>query len=388
MIVLSLACTASSTSQSARKTQKTPTSSEQHRRWWAKVKKKNYCYIDSVYWWSSKQSTRVVIRLPRPVKYEVHRLSDPPRLFIDLQRTILHPPKCTWTIGDGLVARVRAAQYSTEVARVVLDLSEFQHYNVFTLTGPDRIVMDLFRDHTKEPPSPPASSSDPSLARQLGVKVKTIVIDPGHGGKDPGAVNRKGLKEKDIALKIGLRLRNLLKKAGYTVYMTRDRDVYVPLEARTAFANQKGADLFISIHLNARSSTSHGIETYYLGFASTQEAKQLAALENAMAAGTMGDLEEVFHKIMKNTKIKESKQLAGIIQQRLTRKTGRKDRGVRTAPFVVLIGANMPSVLAEVGFISHKEEGKLFTKTSYRRKIAEALAEAVKQYADGLAMAR
>lgn len=387
--LLSSACTARSVSRPEQKTQKASTSAEQRRRWWAKVKEKNYAYIDSVYWWSSKQSTRVVIRLPRPVKYEVHQLSGPPRLFMDLQRTILHPPKCTWTIGDGLVARVRAAQHSEEVARVVLDLAELRGYNVFTLTGPDRIVIDLFRGEKKKPPFPPVSPSDPSLARQLGAKVKAIVIDPGHGGKDPGAVNHKGLKEKDIVLKMGLDLKKRLTKAGYTVYMTRDKDVYVPLEARTALANQRGADLFLSIHLNfSRSSNSYGIETYYLGFASTQEAKQLAGLENAMAAGTMGDLEAAFYKIMKHTKIKESRQLAEMIQQRLTKKTGRKDRGVKTAPFVVLIGATMPSVLAEVSFISHREEGKLLTKASYQKKIAEALAEALQQYADGLAMVR
>ena len=351
------------------------------RRWWQKVRERNYSYMDSVRWWSSERSTRVVIDLKRKTKYTVHRLSGPPRLYIDIEKTVLDPPKQSWAIRDGLLRQVRASQFREDIVRVVLDLEEIKGYNVFSLSNPHRIVLDVF------PPRTLDRVRDPSLARQLGAKVRTIVLDPGHGGKDPGAIKGR-LQEKTLVLDICKRLERMLKKE-YKIYMTRRKDVFIPLEARTAFANQKGADLFVSVHVNlARSSEAQGIETFYLSLASDKEARELAAYENAMAAHAISDLEGMLEKILKNTKLEESQQFAEVVQRDLVTETGRRNRGVKRAPFVVLIGANMPSVLAEVSFISNKTEARLLSTASYREKIARALAKGIRRYANGLTMGK
>lgn len=349
--------------------------------WREKVRRYRYCYIDSVYWWSSDRSTRVVVRLKDRRPYTAHLFQNPSRLCIDIERAVLHPPKQTWEIGDGLVRRVRAAQFSPEKARVVLDLAEVRGYNIFRLSNPDRIVVDLF------PKLPKPSPEGPSLVQQLGAKVKRIVLDPGHGGKDPGAIGLWGISEKDLVLDICRRAQKLLQRWGYEVFLTRTQDVFVPLEARTAFANQKHADLFVSVHLNfSRNRRTSGIETYYLSFASDREAQELAAFENAMASNLIGDIEEVLKGILKNTKIKESKVLASVVQERLVAKCRRKNRGVRTAPFVVLIGANMPAVLVEASFLSNPQEARLLKEAWFRRRVAEALADGVERYANRLAV--
>lgn len=348
--------------------------------WKEKVKKYRYCYIDSVYWWSSERSTRVVVRLKAGRPYTAYLLKNPPRLCIDIERAVLHPPKRTWSIEDGLVHRVRAAQFSPKKARVVLDLGDVRGYNIFSLSHPDRIVIDLF------PKIPKPSPGEPSLVRQLGAKVKRIVLDPGHGGRDPGAIGLWGIKEKDVVLDICKRARSILLRRGYEVYLTRTRDVFVPLEARTAFANQKHADLFVSVHLNfSRNRMVSGTETYYLSFASDREAKELAAFENATASNRIGDIEKVLKRILKNTKIKESRALASVVQESLASRCRRKDRGVRSAPFVVLIGANMPAVLVEICFISNPKEARLIKEGWFRQRVAEALADGVERYASRLA---
>ena len=353
----------------------------QSSRWWQKVRQQNTSYVDSVRWWSSQRSTRVVIDLKRKAKYSAHRLSNPPRLYIDIEKSVLDPPKKTWAIRDGLVREVRACQFSEDIVRVVLDLEESEGYNVFSLTNPNRIVLDVFPPSVRET----TRDRDPSLVGQLGAKVRTIVLDPGHGGKDPGAVAGR-LKEKTLVLDICKRLERLLKNE-YKIYMTRRTDVFIPLEARTAFANQKGADLFVSVHVNlARSSKAEGIETFYLSLASDKEASELAAYENAMAAHAISDLEGMLEKILKNTKLKESRWFADLVQRDLVTETGRKNRGVKRAPFVVLIGANMPCVLTEVSFISNKMEARLLSTGAYREKIARALAKGIRRYANGLAM--
>ena len=349
--------------------------------WWQKVRRQNYSYVDSVRWWSSERSTRVVIDLKRKAVYSAHRLSNPPRLYIDIEKSVLDPPKKTWAIRDGLVREVRACQFSEDIVRVVLDLEETEGYNAFSLTNPNRIVLDVFPPGVRET----SRDRDPSLAGQLGAKVRTIVLDPGHGGKDPGAIAGR-LREKTLVLDICKRLEGLLKNE-YKIYMTRRKDVFIPLEARTAFANQKGADLFVSVHVNlARSSKAEGIETFYLSLASDKEARALAAYENAMAAHAISDLEGMLEKILKNTKLEESRWFAEGIQRDLINETGRKNRGIKRAPFVVLIGANMPSVLTEVSFISNKMEARLLSTEAYRQKIARALAKGIRRYANGLTM--
>ncbi len=225
-----------------------------------------------------------------------------------------------------------------------------------------------------------------SLARQLGLGVSRIVIDPGHGGHDPGA-QVKGLDEADLTLDVALRLETLLQnEPGVEVVLTRRTNVYIPLEERTAIANREGADLFLSIHANAsRNASARGVETYFLSFAATPEAEAVAARENSAHAGEMHKLPDIIKAIALNTKLDESRDLAGMVQEALVTRLRRSNKnvrslGVKKAPFVVLIGAGMPSVLAEVSFLTNKQELQLLKSTSYKQRIAEALHAAVMRY--------
>ena len=241
-------------------------------------------------------------------------------------------------------------------------------------------------------PSEPAVNGDGSfsLARQLGLGISRIVIDAGHGGHDPGTLT-EGSSEARVVLDVALRLEKLLnKEPGLDVVLTRRTDVFVPLEQRTAIANREGADLFLSIHANAsRNGAARGLETYFLSFASNPEAEAVAARENAASANDMHNLPSIVRAIALNNKLDESRDLAGVVQQSLsTRLTkanaGVRSRGVKKAPFVVLIGAGMPSVLAEIGFLTNKQESALLRTPAYRQRIAEALHAAVMQYRRGL----
>ena len=229
-----------------------------------------------------------------------------------------------------------------------------------------------------------------SLARQLGLGVARVVIDAGHGGHDPGA-QANGLNEAELTLDVAARLGRLLQKQpGVEVVMTRDTDVFVPLEERTAIANREGADLFLSIHANAsRNPKARGVETYFLNFANNPEAEAVAARENSTSGRAMHSLPDIVKAIALNNKIDESRDFAEIVQRSMVRKLGTRnkqlrDLGVKQAPFVVLIGASMPSVLAEISFVTHRQEGVLLKSTAYRQQIAEALFDAVIKYQEAL----
>lgn len=240
--------------------------------------------------------------------------------------------------------------------------------------------------------SAPAANLDGkfSLARQLGLGVARIVIDAGHGGHDPGAQGN-GVSESELTLDVATRLTRLLQKQpGVEVVMTRDTDVYIPLEERTAIANREGADLFLSIHANAsRNPKARGVETYFLNFATNPDAEAVAARENSSSARAMHSLPDIVKAIALNNKIDESRDFAEIVQHSMVRRLGPKnkqlrDLGVKQAPFVVLIGASMPSVLAEISFVTHRQEGVLLKSTAYRQQIAEALFDAVIKYQETL----
>jgi N-acetylmuramoyl-L-alanine amidase len=246
------------------------------------------------------------------------------------------------------------------------------------------------------PPALPAANSDGrfSLARQLGLGISRVVIDAGHGGHDPGA-RGNGLAEAELVLDVALRLKKLLEKqTAVEVAMTRDSDVFIPLEERTAFANRQNADLFLSIHANASpNSRARGVETYYLNFATNREAEAVAARENSASARTMHHLPDIVRAIALNNKIDESRDFASMVQRSMVRRLSPRNRqlrdlGVKQAPFVVLIGAGMPSVLAEISFITNKQEGQLLKTGAYRQQIAEALLEAVLRYQQSLKNAR
>ncbi len=244
-------------------------------------------------------------------------------------------------------------------------------------------------DTGAKPVAPAPLKNGFSLARQLGLGASRIVIDPGHGGRDPGAQARGG-SEATITLDIALRLEKLLKAAGLEVVLTRRTDRYVALEERTEIANRAGGDLFLSIHVNAsRNTRAQGVETYVLNFASNPEAEAVAARENASSERTMSSLNPILQAIALNSKLDESRGFAASVQNSLVRRlrsTHRqlKDLGVKQAPFVVLIGAGMPSVLVEASFISHQQEGRLLRTASYRQKVADALFEGVRGYQKSL----
>jgi N-acetylmuramoyl-L-alanine amidase len=243
------------------------------------------------------------------------------------------------------------------------------------------------------PPDPPQANrtGSYSLARQLGLHARRIVIDAGHGGHDPGTIGRDGLQEKELVLDVTLRLAKLVRdELGAEVVLTRSTDVFIPLEERTAIANTQKADLFLSLHANSsRNRKARGIETYFLSFARNAHAEEVAARENAISEATLKDLQNLVKAIALNTKIDESRDFASAVQESLVGELKPHyptvvDRGVHTAPFYVLIGANMPSVLAEIAFVSHPQEENLLKTRTYRERIARSILAGVRRYLEAL----
>ena len=395
-------------------------------------------------------AVRVTLELDREVTYREERLSGPARVFFDLKGVKLTPELMDKVISypSDVVSKIRVGRHPDSTVRVVLDLENVNRYSVFTLYSPFRLVIDAERSVPRTivtptvvapaaiipdppviptvqenipasppvatpppplpPPSLPAAAPAPatvapspttpsangaggfSLSRQLGLGVSRIVIDPGHGGHDPGVLGR-GLTEAALVLDVALRLEKLLaKEPGLEVVLTRRTDVYVPLEERTEVANRNSADMFLSIHANAsRNDSAKGIETYFLSFASSPEAEAVAARENSASAREMHQLPDIIKAIALNNKLDESRDLANIVQESLTtnlRKTNRevRSRGVKKAPFVVLIGAAMPSVLTEISFVSNRQELSLLKTVAYKQRIAESLYTAVMRYRKSL----
>jgi N-acetylmuramoyl-L-alanine amidase len=237
----------------------------------------------------------------------------------------------------------------------------------------------------------PNASGDRSLIRALGLKIGKIVVDAGHGGHDTGTIGPNGLMEKDLVLDVALRLgKELEQKLGAEVVYTRDDDTFIPLETRTAIANQNQADLFISIHANSSDDAgARGVETYYLNFTSSADALDVAARENAVSQTSIHELQDLVKKIALKEKIDESREFAVDVQQSLhtglaAKSPAIKDRGVKKAPFIVLIGANMPSILAEISFVSNPSDEKKLKTPDYRQKIADSLYHGVARYVNSL----
>jgi N-acetylmuramoyl-L-alanine amidase len=237
----------------------------------------------------------------------------------------------------------------------------------------------------------PTASGDRSLIRALGLKIGRIVIDPGHGGHDTGTIGPNGLEEKDLVLEVAKRLGKLLEsRLGADVVYTRQDDTFIPLETRTAIANQEQADLFVSIHANSsRDPDARGVETYYLNFTSNANALEVAARENAVSDKSIHELQDLVKKIALKEKIEESREFASDVQQSLhtglsMKSPGIRDRGVKKAPFIVLIGANMPSILAEISFVSNPTDERKLQTAEYRQRIAESLYRGVSKYVGGL----
>jgi len=459
--------------------------------------------VTDIEYWSSPDYTRVTIELQQDVRFVSGRISHPDRIFFDLKNARLtsHLVGQSFDVDDGLVKRIRIAQFQPGLARVVVETATRASYNASLVLNPPRLVIDVHGDDTREqtftasgkpaptrdttsktvtpaaeksvekpaadkseddavlpgvPTAPkrvvveadaddsstvpaaensdqdnadtlddsaaptvakkepataphtrsrhsnlasarslreadPTSSGDRSLIRTLGLKIGKIVIDPGHGGHDTGTIGPHGLYEKDLVLDVSKRLGKLLAaRLGAQVVFTRRDDTFIPLETRTAIANQEQADLFVSVHANSsRDPDASGIETYYLNFTSSPEALEVAARENAASDKSIHELQDLVKKIALKEKIEESREFAADVQQSLhnglvLKNPSERDRGVKKAPFIVLIGANMPSILAEISFLSNPTDERRLRTPEYRQRIAESLYRGIARYVNGL----
>ncbi len=435
--------------------------------------------VTAVQHWSTPDYTRITVDLEQDVQFESQRIGHPDRIFFDLKNTRLSSDLVgkSLDVDDGLVKKVRIAQFKPGRARIVIETAAHAKYNASLLLNPARLIIDVHNDdvhgetvrtrhsptetalpnsadntaatevttvdsgtasaaavpkkivvevddddtaENNVPPSPrvsakpakattlgrtrtrvgssraisesqPTSSGDRSLIRALGLKIGKIVIDPGHGGHDTGTIGPNGLLEKDLVLDVSKRLGKLLEaRLGADVAFTRRDDTFIPLETRTSIANQAQADLFVSVHANSsRDPDARGVETYYLNFTSSPEALEVAARENAASDKSIHELQDLVKKIALKEKIEESREFASDIQQSLhsglaAKAPGMRDRGVKKAPFVVLIGANMPSILAEISFISNPGDERRLKNSDYRQRIAESLFRGISRYVNGL----
>lgn len=407
--------------------------------------------------WSSSDYTRVVMDMSADVRYEralVERdANGNKQLQITLQRTdIADDVMPERSIQDGILSQIHVGEDPSGGALVTFDLMRMDHYRVFTLPEPYRVVLDIYGgegkgqtkavqeqqassgqdvDHVQAAlaelqarqlaerskaasakTSSPAHSSEPakpapqapaakeekpaivvspkqkkytaSLVEQLGLKVRTIMIDPGHGGKDPGAV-ANGLQEKDINLRMAKILGRELQQQGFEVHYTRSKDTFIPLEERTAMANAKNADLFISLHCNAHKDTSvKGFEVYYLNLATDAQAVRVAARENGVSAKKISDMQFILSDLMLNSKINESRQMASLVEQetiRALRPTyALTSHGSKGAFFYVLTGARMPSILVEIGYLTNAEEAARINSEAYLVSMARGLTSGVLAY--------
>lgn len=325
----------------------------------------------------------LVLQMKRPVSFSSFVLSNPSRLILDLQ-----PAMAT----DFAHRATRLIQHApTPASRTVASPTP-----IALQPTPSAKPLETAKRNSPALPSPwygtePTPTVQPSMARVLGLRVRRIVIDAGHGGHDSGTIGPGAIEEKDIALDVALRLGRLLQqRLGADVIYTRRTDKYVPLEERTAIANAAHADLFLSIHANSSSDPEvRGVETYFLNFTSSPDAMAVAGRENADSNRSVYDLSDLVRKIALSDKIDESRQFAGDVQQQLYSgllfgNAGLKNRGVKQAPFVVLIGAQMPSILAEISFLTNPEDAAELSRSRYQERLAEALYRGVAEYVDGM----
>lgn len=390
----------------------------------------------------------IAIVLDGPVTFTEERLSGPARVFFDLKptRTVEALREAVLRFDGALVRQVRIGHHPDHVTRVVLDLEGARSYEARLEQNPPRLVVRCMTGAPVDAPpaveptaaaagppvppadAPPAAAAPPgasastdqptspaassavgapppagvpqapssnvsggfSIARQLGLGASRIVVDAGHGGHDTGALGT-GITEAAVALDIALRLERLLaKEPGVEVILTRRTDVFIPLQERGEIANREAADLFVSIHANAsRNRAATGVETYLLNFATSSDAAAVAARENSSSALTMSRLDDLVKKIALGNKVNESRDLASYVQNSLVKRLrpvnkGLRDLGVKQAPFVVLVGAAMPSILVEVSFISNRTEGRLLATPAYRQRVAEGILDGVRRYLGSL----
>src|SRR5215469_16344112 len=463
----------------------------------ASTKRHGLAQVSGIRHWSIPNYTRVAIDLGDDVTYEAARVPNPDRIYFDLHGTRLAQELVgrSFTVtDDGFLRRIRAAQFSNDMTRVVLDVNGVSEYSAFLLPNPYRLIIDIHggppspqqsatndrpasaadvpeprtatttkpstrpvpntvatknagtasevaalsdqpgkveattvptsqpiaavvpgtkiadssaaspasassrksRKGKPDPASParaavPTADGQTSLVRALGLKIGRIVIDAGHGGHDSGTLGVDGLEEKEVVLDVALRLGKILHdRLGAEIIYTRSDDTFIPLETRTAIANKAQADLFLSIHANSSNDASaRGVETYYLNFTSQPDALEVAARENAVSDQSIYQLSDLVKKIALKEKIDESREFAFDVESSLYSglqkgNAGLKNRGVKKAPFVVLIGANMPSILTEISFVTNPKDANQLRQPEYRQRVAESLYKGVAKYAGGL----
>jgi N-acetylmuramoyl-L-alanine amidase len=366
--------------------------------------------VTELHYWSNPDYTRIAVTMDRDVPYEYHQLKKgasgklPPRLYLDLKGARLAKGVKDIPIGDGLLRMARVGQYRPDIVRIVLDIDTIKDFKIFPLSDPARIIIDVKGERRTEisridqsiEVAPPAAEEikirtteekSSAATKFKPGKIRRIVIDPGHGGHDPGAMNPDGTREKDVVLQIGLKLaRKIREEFGIDVVMTRSTDVFIPLEERTAIANKVNADLFVSIHANASLNRSTaGIETYYLNLAKTAKAAQVAARENNTSLEKVSMLQAILFDLMANYKLNDSARLADEVQKAVCKKVakqydGVKNLGVKQGPFYVLVGATMPSILVETAFISNENEVERLKDPEYQETTAAGIIEGIKEY--------
>lgn len=358
--------------------------------------------IKGVRQWAGQNSTRIVIDLSGNAPYSKGRLSNPERLFFDLKGAKLaaSAPKSV-VVGDRLVKSVRLGQFSADAVRLVFDLeSDAYDHKVMILDDPTRLIVDFApkgrfeqKPEPKIEPLPETRAAPKAEPRVETADIRRkIVVDAGHGGHDPGAVGKSGLYEKDVVLDIALQVKSVLMKQypNYDVVLTRDRDVFIPLEERAAIANRVGADLFVSVHANASTNRkARGMETYLLNWTNDDESLRVAARENAISIKKMrqvqNDVSTMLASLERESKRDESVRLAGYVQNSMISGISPanpdiQNLGVKQALFYVLVGAKMPSALVEVAFISNAQEEKLLAREAYRHRVATGIAAGIHAY--------
>jgi N-acetylmuramoyl-L-alanine amidase len=375
--------------------------------------------LSGIHAWTNEIYTRVAVYTGDEVSWQADTVQAdperglPPRIFIDIRgagikKDILHNPV---DVHNGLLRQVRAGRYNKDTVRVVVDLERASTFRVFALPDPYRIIIDIDGEgqipvpqadagNASRAPSPPARATapgtSPAPAETPHRQRVRVMIDPGHGGKDPGATGPTGLQEKDVVLTIGRMVRDKLARSeDYEVRMTRDSDVFLPLEERTAIANRSRADIFVSLHINAsRNRRANGISTYVLSRgASNQEDLELAARENgvpvAKLKGVKFIIDDMFTGARKNESLRLAKTVNDAIYRNIsTRYSGHQNLGLKQAPFFVLVGARMTAVLVESSFISNAGEEAHLRDPAYLERIADGVVEAVRYYGQNGIIAR
>jgi len=331
--------------------------------------------------------TRIVIDVGKLREYSFNELKSPDRIYVDIYQAKLNPilHGQMFPVKNDYLSQIRLAQKTASTVRCVVELDLSQaYYRVWHLPDPFRIIIDIYPSKIKKP-------APLSMVRQLGLVVRRIVLDPGHGGEDPGCIGKSGLREKDVVLDVAKRLKKILESKDKTeVILTRESDIFIPVETRTVVANQSQADLFISIHANAsRNRNLRGVETFYLNLSQDPSVIETAAQENATSSTNISQMGETIKKILQNSKIPESRELAASVQNNLVKRLSQKYKGVnglgvKGGPFWVLIGADIPSILAEISFLSHPEEESRLMSSQYLELAAQGICEGIMEYKQAL----